>query len=407
MTDKIKNTLNNLFADGVTHFLSYVDINKVGQQNGLTFAQIKEVFMPDKFKVGRGRFDITPLLDDANIPDIGNRKRKVRVVKVPKAVKTSVAPQVFELVANQSQQKLVSVSNKDVFVPDVDPTFVAWGEYKTIKKIIESRLFFPTYISGMSGNGKTISIQQACAKLGREYIRLQITSETDNDAVAGGFRLINGETVFHKGPLVKAMEAGAILLIDELDSGTNKCFFALQGALEGKPIMIPQTGEIIHPAPGFNVIATANTKGRGSDDGRYTAATIIDEAFLERFVATIDQPYPNFKIERNILAKHFEAYGVMDEEFVDKLVSWSSVIRKTYADEGVDELISTRRLCHIAKAYSVFRDRLTAISMCIARFEIETKSAFLDLYSKIDAGVIAMDTTAMTESNEIVDENPF
>ena len=411
MTDKLKNTLNNLFANGTTHFLSYVDINKVGRENGLTFAQIKEVFMPDKFKVGRGRFDITPLLNDDNIPDIGNRKHKLPTAKVQKAIKTSVVPQAFELSANQSKPTLTSISNSDVFVPANDSTFVAWGEYKNIKKIIESRLFFPVYISGLSGSGKSLMVEQCCAKLNREYVRLQITPETDNDSIVGGFRLINGETVLHKGPLVKAMEAGAILVVDECDRGSHKAFFSLQGALEGKPIMIPQTGEIIYPTPGFNIIATANTKGRGSDDGRYTAATIIDEAFLERFVVTIDQPYPNFKIERNILAKHFEAYGVTDEEFADKLVSWSSVIRKTYADEGVDELISTRRLCHIAKAYSVFEDRLTAISMCIARFEIEVREAFLDLYQKIDANLIKADdvetSEPIMETNATTDNVPF
>jgi len=405
MTDKVKNVLNELFSNGVTRFISYNDINRVARQHDLTFAQIKEIFMPDKFKVGRGRFDITPLLDDSNIPNIGNRKRKERVSKLQTVTKLVQTSKVLELSAglvSDQAQKIVSISNNGVFVPAIDPTFVAWGEYKNIKKIIESRMFFPVYIFGLSGGGKTISVEQCCAKLGREYIRLQITPETDNDQILGGFRLINGETFFHKGPLVKAMEAGAILLIDEIDRGNNKAYFALNGALEGKPIMIPQTGEIIHPAQGFNVIATANTKGRGyGDDNHYTAATIIDEAFLERFVATIDQPYPGFKIERNILAKHMKAYGCNDEEFTDKLVSWSSVIRKTYADEGVDELISTRRLCHIAKTYSVFQDRLIAISMCIARFEVEVREAFLDLYQKIDANLIKADNS---ESMELVAE---
>jgi MoxR-like ATPase len=248
-------------------------------------------------------------------------------------------------------------------------------------------MFFPLYISGMSGNGKTIMVEQACAKLKREYVRVQISPETDEDDLIGGFRLINGETVFQKGPVIKAMERGCILLIDELDRGSNK-IMCLQGVLEGKPILIKKIGQVITPKAGFNVIATANTKGRGSEDGRYSAATIIDEAFIERFVATIDQQYPSFKVEHDIVARHMQSLNLNDSEFTDKLVAWSNVIRRTYEAEGVDELISTRRLCHIVKAYSIFNDRLAAISMCIARFEIETREAFLDLYTKIDSDQI-------------------
>jgi MoxR-like ATPase len=202
------------------------------------------------------------------------------------------------------------------------------------------------------------------------------------------------------------MERGCILMIDELDRGSNK-IMCLQGVLEGKPVLVKKIGQIIHPAAGFNVIATANTKGRGSEDGRYSAANVIDEAFIERFVATIDQPYPAFKIERNIVAKHMEALDVADEEFVDKLVSWSAVIRKTYADEGVDELISTRRLCHIVKAYSIFRNRLEAISLCIARFENETREAFLDLYTKIDSNQITAPAEPLTASAVAAEKVPF
>ncbi len=248
-------------------------------------------------------------------------------------------------------------------------------------------------------------VEQACAKLKREYIRVQISPETDEDDLIGGFRLVNGETVFQKGPVVKAMERGCILLIDELDRGSNK-IMCLQGVLEGKPILIKKVGEVVTPAQGFNVIATANTKGRGSDDGRYSAANIIDEAFIERFVATIDQPYPPYKVERNIISKHMEYFKVDDSEFVDKLVAWSSVIRKTYDAEGVDELISTRRLCHIVKAYSIFHDRLTAIGMCIARFETETREAFLDLYTKIDSNQIQAEAAAAVETPES-EEPPF
>jgi MoxR-like ATPase len=293
----------------------------------------------------------------------------------------------------QSMPAITSVVNDDIYIPDTDPTFVPWGDYKTVKRVIESRLFFPLYISGLSGNGKTMMVEQACAKLKREYVRVQISPETDEDDLIGGFRLINGETVFHKGPVIKAMERGCILLIDELDRGSNK-IMCLQGVLEGKPVLVKKIGQVVSPAPGFNVIATANTKGRGSDDGRYSAANIIDDAFIERFVATIDQPYPNFKIERNIVGKHMEMYDVDDEDFANKLVNWSSVIRKTYESDGIDELISTRRLCHIVKAFSIFRDRLQSINMCISRFETETREAFLDLYTKIDAGTLKAEDEA-------------
>jgi MoxR-like ATPase len=235
----------------------------------------------------------------------------------------------------------------------------------------------------MSGNGKTFMVEQATAKAKREYIRVQISPETDEDDLIGGFRLIDGETIFQKGPVIKAMERGAILLIDEIDRATNK-IMCLQGVLEGNPVLLKKTGEVINPAPGFNVIATANTKGRGSDDGRYSAASIIDDAFLERFVASIDQAYAPSNVEKTILTKHAAKYDVDDSEFIEKLVSWSTVIRKTFEDDAIDEVVSTRRLCHIVKTHSVFNDRAKSIELCINRFDDETKTAFLDLYTKID-----------------------
>jgi hypothetical protein len=347
--------------------------------------------MLPKYKVARGQFSLSSLyreliLGETTSPSYPNAPV---IVDQPASDVVTPAHQSF----THTAPKVTAVTNDEVYIPSLDSTFVPWGEYKTVKRVIESNMFFPLYISGMSGNGKTMMVEQACAKLKREYIRVQISPETDEDDLIGGFRLVNGETIFHKGPVVKAMERGCILLIDELDRGSNK-IMCLQGVLEGKPILIKKIGQVVSPAAGFNVIATANTKGRGSDDGRYSAANIIDEAFIERFVATIDQPYPNFKIEHNIVAKHMEAYDVDDADFTNKLVNWSSVIRKTYESEGVDELISTRRLCHIVKAYSIFRDRLDAIGMCIARFEVETREAFLDLYTKIDAGTIKADDSA-------------
>lgn len=276
-----------------------------------------------------------------------------------------------------------SVVDDEIHIPTVDRTYVKWGEFKTVADILAAGIFYPLYIEGMSGNGKTFMVEQACAKAKREYIRVQISPETDEDDLIGGFRLINGETIYQKGPVVKAMERGAVLLVDEIDRSTNK-IMCLQGVLEGNPVLLKKTGEVITPARGFTVIATANTKGRGSDDGRYTAATIIDDAFLERFVATIEQEYPAPGTEKKILVKHAEKYEVNDPEFIDKLVAWSNVIRKTFADEAVDEVISTRRLCHIIKSHSIFANRMKSIEMCINRFDSETKEAFLDLYTKID-----------------------
>ena len=289
--------------------------------------------------------------------------------------------------AVQMASSVTSVGNEERTFAKVDPTFVAWGSYTDIMKIIKSEMFYPTYISGLSGNGKTFMVEQACAKAGREFIRVQINPETDEDDLLGGFRLINGETVFCKGPVLKAMENGAVLLLDEIDRATNK-IMCLQGVLEGKPVLVKKTGETVEPAKGFNVIATANTKGKGSEDGRFTAASIIDEAFLERFTISVDQKFPSATIEKKILKKHMDKFDIQDDEFVDRLVTWGDIIRKTFFDDGVDEVISTRRLCHIVQTFSIFTDRMKAIDLCISRFDEDTKEAFLDLYTKVDSGVI-------------------
>ena len=301
--------------------------------------------------------------------------------------------------AVQMASSVTSVGNEERTFAKVDPTFVAWGSYTDIMKIIKSEMFYPTYISGLSGNGKTFMVEQACAKAGREFIRVQINPETDEDDLLGGFRLINGETVFCKGPVLKAMENGAVLLLDEIDRATNK-IMCLQGVLEGKPVLVKKTGETIEPAKGFNVIATANTKGKGSEDGRFTAASIIDEAFLERFTISVDQKFPSATIEKKILKKHMDKFDIKDDEFVDRLVTWGDIIRKTFFDDGVDEVISTRRLCHIVQTFSIFTDRMKAIDLCISRFDEDTKEAFLDLYTKVDSGVI-VDGEDTSEDEEI------
>lgn len=288
-------------------------------------------------------------------------------------------------------------SDDDVHIPSKIAEFVNWGYFGDVKTIIASRMFYPVFISGMSGNGKTMMVEQVCAHLSRSYVRVQITPETDEDDLIGGFRLVDGSTVYEYGPVVKAMLSGSVLLIDEIDRGSNK-LMALQGILEGKPILIKKTGELIHAAEGFNIIATANTKGRGDSDGRYSSATILDDAFLERFTITIEQPYPDAKIEHKIVENHLEKFGVTDSEFANKLIQWSNGIRQTFEAGGIDDLISTRRLCHIAQTYSIFRNRRKAVELCINRFDEETREAFLSLYRKIDV-TKEPEPTAKTEES--------
>jgi len=294
-------------------------------------------------------------------------------------------------------------------IPDKDDTFVQFGSFKDIKKIIQSRLFYPTFITGLSGNGKTFSVEQACAQLKRELIRVNITIETDEDDLIGGFRLVNGETAWHNGPVIEALERGAILLLDEIDLASNK-ILCLQSILEGKGVFLKKIGRFVKPAAGFNVIATANTKGKGSDDGRFIGTNVLNEAFLERFCVTFEQPYPAVNTEIRILNSISKSLNIEDfEEFCKKLAQWGDVIRKTFYDGGIEEIISTRRLVHIVRAYSIFNDKAKAIQVCINRFDDETKQSFLELYDKID-GNFQMPTEEISEeiSIEVVDSNlPF
>ena len=306
---------------------------------------------------------------------------------------------------------VTSIKSAEVFIPKVEKEYVRWGASKDIEAIMKSRMFYPIYISGPSGNGKTMMVEQSAAKAKVPFLRVQITPETDEDDLIGGFRLINGETVFCKGPVIKAMEEGALLLIDEIDRGTNK-IMCLQGVLEGKPVLIKKTGETVVPKEGFNVIATANTKGRGSDDGRFSAATIIDEAFLERFVSAVNQPWPSKGIEKKIVKNHMTKFDAMDEDFLEKLITWASIIRKTFEADGVDEVVSTRRLCHVIKTFSIFKDRVKSVEMCINRFDEDTITAFTDLYTKIDAGELTDEESEDNGFNEytssdVVESNDY
>ena len=269
-------------------------------------------------------------------------------------------------------------------IPDKDDTFVKFGNFADIKKIIQSRLFYPTFITGLSGNGKTFSVEQACAQLKRELIRVNITIETDEDDLIGGFRLVNGETVWHNGPVIEALERGAILLLDEIDLASNK-ILCLQSVLEGKGVFLKKIGRFVKPAAGFNVFATANTKGKGSDDGRFIGTNVLNEAFLERFPVTFEQSYPAPATEQKILEGIALDLGVEDRDFCKRLVDWADIIRKTFYDGGIEEIISTRRLVHIIRAYSIFQDKAKAIQVCVNRFDDETKQSFLELYDKVDA----------------------
>ena len=354
------------------------DIYHTGRAMGFTEAKFKELF-DDKYKVGHGKYAF-------NIPE-GTR-----------AVVSNVDPISKKVTPQKETMATKSIDDGDVYVPAKDECYVPWGNYTDVTDIIKSEQFYPTFITGLSGNGKTMMVEQACAKLKREYVRVQITPETDEDDLIGGFRLVDGETVFSYGPVVKAMKRGAILLIDEIDRGSNK-LMCLQSVLEGKALLLKKTGEVVKPKSGFNIIATANTKGKGSEDGRFTAATILDDAFLERFVDTMEQDYPKAAIEKKIVMKHMDKFNKVDEEFADNLITWAEIIRKTFADGGIDEVITTRRLCHIVQIYSIFNNKMKAITRGIARFDEDTKAAFADLYTKVDAKVIVQGDTANTDTD--------
>jgi len=301
----------------------------------------------------------------------GKWNLEVTVQEVQKIEKAFAAPAVQDFV-------------KQNLVPEQDNTFVKFGPFTDLKNIIKSKHFYPTFITGLSGNGKTFGVEQVCAQLNRELIRVNITIETDEDDLIGGFRLVDGATVWHNGPVIEALERGAILLLDEVDLASNK-ILCLQPILEGKGLFLKKIGRFVRPAVGFNVVATANTKGKGSDDGRFIGTNVLNEAFLERFPVTFEQEYPPISVEKKILGGIASQLGVTDTDFIARLVDWGDIIRKTFYDGGIEEIISTRRLVHIVRAYSIFNDKAKAIQVCINRFDDETKQAFLELYDKVDA----------------------
>jgi midasin (ATPase involved in ribosome maturation) len=328
------------------------DVKAYCAMNNLSYPTVTRRL--DSFKVSRGRWNLE--VTQERVQEIERNFNNV-----------SVLPEVHQNL-----------------IPEKDDTFVKFGNFNDLKKIISSRLFYPTFITGLSGNGKTFGVEQACAQLGRELIRVNITIETDEDDLIGGFRLVNGETAWHNGPVVEALERGAILLLDEIDLASNK-ILCLQSILEGKGVFLKKIGRFVKPATGFNVIATANTKGKGSDDGRFIGTNVLNEAFLERFPVTFEQEYPSVANEVKILDKVAQTLGVKDGEFCKRLADWADIIRKTFYDGGIEEIISTRRLVHIIRAYSIFGDKAKAIQVCVNRFDDETKQSFLELYDKVDA----------------------
>jgi MoxR-like ATPase len=324
-------------------------------------------------------FNLSPILAvDSNGTTVAMQKPEpLRVASVPVS-----NVQQMPVAAQTANVNLIDDNVK--IIPEKMSNYVPFGHAKDVKNILKSKIFFPFFVTGLSGNGKTLMIEQIHAELKKELIRVNITIETDEDDLLGGFRLVGGETKFVPGPVIEAMERGCTLLLDECDLGSNK-LLALQPVLEGKGVFLKKINKWITAKPGFNVMATANTKGKGSEDGRFIGTNILNEAFLERFAITLEQPYPTAAIEKKIVIGSMLKYGDVDNEFATNLVTWAEVIRKTFYDGGVDEVISTRRLDHIVKAHAIFDDRMTAIEMCVNRFDDDTKASFIDLYTKVDA----------------------
>ena len=359
------------------------------ENEGMTFPQwvVGQQFRTESrgtyhLPLENGRFDMTdPVVSNAASVDAGEHNYQQAVAMAPKAIEV--------------------LEEQDSYIPEKFNGYVPWGNFNLVRDVVKSGIFYPIFITGMSGNGKTLMVKEVAARTKREFVRANVTIETDEDDLLGGFRLLNGETVWHDGPVVMAMKRGAILLLDEIDLASNK-IMCLQPILEGSSIYLKKVGKWVHPTPGFNVIATANTKGQGSDDGRFIGTNVMNESFLERFPVTIEQTYPTNKIEEKILINELAKNDKADEPFVGNLIKWADVIRKTFADGGVDEIISTRRLVHIIGAYSIFDNKMKAIEMCVARFDSETKDSFLDLYTKVDAGASVDDI--MAESTEDPDD---
>ena len=351
----------------------------ISRKDVYAFAENKGISVPywllnnPDYRSGRGLIDLELFGVDA-----------AKNVNKNTEVEENLAPALQAAVSVLPLRQKKLVMEVDNLIPIKDETYVPFGFYRDLELILKSKVFYPVFITGLTGNGKTTMVEQVCSKLKRDCIRVNVSIETDEDDLLGGSTLIDGNVTFREGPVILAMRQGAVLLIDEIDRGSNK-LMCIQGILEGKPYFNKKNNEMIYPAPGFTVVATANTKGQGSDSGKYIAAQILDEAFLERFPITVEQEYPSTNIEKKIIINNMNTHNCLDEQFADKLVTWAEVIRKTYLEEAIDELISTRRLVHIVKAYAMFKDQEKAIELCINRFDTDTKNAFMDLYTKMSA----------------------
>jgi len=352
--------------------LTVAELKKANSKFGCKYAPQWLIKNKD-YKVGKSLFKL-PVEGDVVKNETPNKEAEK--ILTPVETKKEAAYIVSSLTGN--------------IVPKKDPIFVSFGNYPDIKSIVKSNRFYPVFITGLSGNGKTMGVTQACAEAKRELIRVNITIETDEDDLLGGYRLKDGQTVWQNGPVIEAMERGAILLLDEVDLASNK-IMCLQPILEGSGVFVKKINKFVKPAQGFNVIATANTKGQGSDDGKFIGTNVLNEAFLERFPVTFEQKYPSVAIEKKILNNTLKASGKSDVKFIDKLTTWADVIRKTYFDGGVDEIISTRRLVHITQAYAIFDNKMKAIQMCTNRFDDDTKNSFVELYTKVDSGASVED----------------
>ena len=342
-------------------------------------------FSRSPYMVGRGRW---------KLPVNGETVAPVTVAPVKKT-----KPVVVENTTTEENTVVAYYNPDESLVPGKDRLYVPFGYFGDVSTIVTSNKFYPVFITGLSGNGKTLMVEQVCAKAKRELFRVNITVETDEDDLLGHYTLVDGNTVWQDGPVIKAMERGAILLLDEIDLASNK-IMCLQPVLEGKGVYLKKINRFVKPAIGFNVLATANTKGKGSEDGRFIGTNILNEAFLERFPITIEQEYAPTRIETKILKKLFVSLDLPESDFPEKLVSWADAIRKVFYEGGIDEIIATRRLVHITNAYAIFGDRKKAIEMCINRFDDDTKTTFLDLYSKIDTEVTLTDEVEEASSEE-------
>ena len=378
------------------HILTIHQLKEVASDFGMKYAPQWLVKNPAN-KVGRALFKLPALGEVTSV-------HASRLVQAAEQYEPTPKTEKIDNTETKTEAAYVVSSLTGNIVPEKDPNFVNFGDYTSVKSIIASKKFYPIFITGLSGNGKTLGVTQACAEKKREMIRVNITIETDEDDLLGGYRLRDGQTVWQNGPVIAAMERGAVLLLDEIDLASNK-IMCLQPILEGNGVFVKKINKFVKPALGFTVVATANTKGKGSEDGQFIGTNVLNEAFLERFPITFEQKYPSVKIETKIISKMLETENAKDDDYASNLVNWADIIRKTYQEGGVDEIISTRRLVHIAKAYSIFKNKLKAVEVCTNRFDDDTKQSFIDLYTKIDSGVNPEELMSSQSDEPIADED--